>query len=200
LLQQLYQRYQEKVKSSPDEPVYHNALGNACLAIDPTDPEDRARRAYERAMGLDPTLSPPLNNLAIIHFRNNDLETAEKLFRAYIGLEPTDAVARINLAELLTREIEADPVNTNRLEVARSALEVARTMNEGSSRVQKLWGRWYEAQDREEEALAAYRRGLALDSDDRFLIQKVERLGWDVESSGGDGMAVRGSADAANKP
>ena len=64
-----------------------------------TRPE--ARRAYERALELDPKYVPALINLGNLHYAEGRSDEARACFERAIAQEPVNAKARFNLANVL---------------------------------------------------------------------------------------------------
>src|SRR5262245_11173226 len=60
-----------------------------------------ARRAYERALELDPAYVPAIINLGNLHYGQGHLNEARECFERAIALEPTNAKACFNLGNVL---------------------------------------------------------------------------------------------------
>lgn len=70
------------------------------LALRETDREEAARRAFERALAIDPVSVTVLDNLAQLHFENEAFESARTYWQQALAIDPEHALARYNLAFL----------------------------------------------------------------------------------------------------
>jgi tetratricopeptide (TPR) repeat protein len=146
-------------------------------------------RLYEQDVAAFPWLTRPLLNLGAARFERGDLAGAEAALRRLIELDPLDALAWSNLAQLAVargdpsaavqaaeRGLAADPdcapCAWNRAEallqagLAAEAAEAYRAVVAASPRVPDAWVGLAEAlrlAGRGEEALEAARRAVALD-------------------------------------
>ncbi len=66
----------------------------------PGDGPERARRAYQKALLLDPTLVPALVNLANIHYAHDELVEAHALYERALALDPDCFEAAFNLGNI----------------------------------------------------------------------------------------------------
>lgn len=193
LQQRLLERYSLLVEQDPDNAIFRNYLGNACLMLDPLDADGIAREHYEMALRLDPELAPPMANLGILYARAGKRDQAEACFRDYIKLHPDDAPARVNLGLLHLARVMADAGDTNAIASSETALKAAIGIDRGSASAYKHLGRLYLVTGRKEEGLDAYRRSLKLDKDQEDVRELLSsEFGNDIPfSTQGDGYETR---------
>lgn len=94
--------------AEPDEPTTaHDWFRRGCELEAERDsaPSDiaglaAARRAYETALGLDPTLSAAWTNLGGLHAELGDVDAAREHFEQALRCDPDQPEAQCNLAEL----------------------------------------------------------------------------------------------------
>jgi Flp pilus assembly protein TadD len=83
---------------TPNDPVAWGLLGQSLFE---QHKDAEAKTALTKALALDPDLAEPHNYLAGMLVRANDLDGAEKEFRAGLRIMPTNADWQANLAGLL---------------------------------------------------------------------------------------------------
>jgi tetratricopeptide (TPR) repeat protein len=195
-------RYERLVRQHPENAVLCNYLGNAYLMLDASDASGKAREQYEKSLRMDPKFAPPLNNLGIIEFRQNNLISAKKWFTQYLEAVPEDAAAWVNLGILNTKMFERDHGNSQAVHEAERDFQKAIQIQPGLASAHMRFGKLLEVTGRSSEALAAYQRSLMLDHNQPELRQRVEELRGDVGGSGTsssdlDGMQTRGIRNGA---
>ncbi|RME51154.1 MAG: tetratricopeptide repeat protein, partial [Deltaproteobacteria bacterium] len=89
--------YDELLRKLPDNPALHTLRGNLLLR---SHRLDEARRAYERALELDPTFAWALRGLGWTAFQAHDFKKAEEAFRKALEIK-NDPVAWNGLGEAL---------------------------------------------------------------------------------------------------
>jgi putative PEP-CTERM system TPR-repeat lipoprotein len=87
-------------KKQPNNPAAHNFRGAVLLAQNDVA---GARRSFQRALELNPTYFPAIDNLAKIDVAENKPEAAEKRFEALLAQQPTHLQALLALADLRAR-------------------------------------------------------------------------------------------------
>jgi len=94
---------EKAVKSSPNQPVFHNQLG---ITYRHAGQFTKAKDAYERAISLDPNYAAPHLNLGILsdlYLRDN--QRALEMYTRYLVLSPSgDATVNKWLAEIKNRK------------------------------------------------------------------------------------------------
>ena len=117
------------------------------LELEQASPEE-ARRAYEAALGLDPSLTEAHINLGVWHHQSGNLDEAERCYRQALQYNPRCIIAYFNLG--LTLESKGD-----RQGAIRAHEELLR--HEKSHReAHRCLGHLYEAEGRLREALRHY--------------------------------------------
>lgn len=103
---------------SPDDPAYHNLIGaayflKATRGQQGKDAEsenlrktnqDAARKAYVKALELDPDFFPAIQNMAQMDLNAGDAEGAERRFMAVLAKEPRHERAMMALGRLVERQ------------------------------------------------------------------------------------------------
>jgi len=173
---QLLERYRHLAHRNPTNAIFANFLGNAYLMIDPYDKERKAQNQYSRALSLDPSNSAPLNNLAIISYRNGDLDRAEVLFQEYTEQCPDDASGLLNLGILYVTKFTNDQTNVRARDRAEIILKNAIAQKPEMFLAHKTIARLHHAAGRKEEALRAYECSLILNRDQVDVWERVQRL------------------------
>lgn len=140
------------VHYSPSRPVMHNTLGRILLAL---GRNADARRAFERALALDPDAAYALNNLCYLSFLEGDIAGAMSHCRAALSSDPDFVAARNNLAlvyaasqreDLAMHEFSAtgDPAaasyNIGLVREAEGNFDTAAKAFDEASRMRPTWG------------------------------------------------------------
>jgi tetratricopeptide (TPR) repeat protein len=137
------------------DPRGWNALGNARR-------EDgdvaSARRAYERAIELDPNYSRPWTNLGGVQLEAGDTQGAEASFRRAVAAGPSNPIAHANLGNFLARTGEPNE--------ARAEYERAVELAPGQAFAWRGLGRVCQDLGDDQSAREAFDRALALDPGD----------------------------------
>ncbi len=173
-------RYLALVQRQPDNALFHNYLGNACLLLDPRGADGQAQAHYETALRLDPKLNLPLANLGILAYRSGQTNEAQALFQRYLAAYPDDAQGWVNLGLLCTAKADANPHDAQLVQDAEQAFRRALRAEPGLASAYKGWGRVCAASGRKPDALNAYQRSLALNYDQPDVRQQIELLAWDT--------------------
>jgi tetratricopeptide (TPR) repeat protein len=162
------------VLQDPRNAIFYNYLGNAYLLIDPKDQEGKGRESYETALRLDPQLTLPMANLGIVNFRAGKTDEAEELFKRYLGMQPEDAQAWVNLGLLYLSKIKGNGTNSVAVASAEKSLLRAIQIDPSSYSAYKALGRLRLATNRRKEALDAYQRSLALNGSQNDIRKILE--------------------------
>jgi Tfp pilus assembly protein PilF len=110
--------YETALRLSPQPEVLTNY--GLCLAAERRVPE--AKRAFERALELDPGYAMAHHNLGLLALHAGDIEGAHAHFMRAVSMNPHDAWWRQNLMRIYELEIR-DPAKT--LELCRAIVRVA---------------------------------------------------------------------------
>jgi len=198
---QMIDRYKSLVQKHPNNSRLHNYFGNALLLLDPKDKNGKAKQCYEKALNLEKEYSSPLNNLAIIAFRNGSWDLAENLFNRYLNSNQHDAECLSNLGILYTTIYAREKVRKNTGLKAEKVLSKSIALDPANYVPYKTLGYLLYLQGKKEESLAAYEKSLLLRRGQEDILSRVERLkeelGEPAESEFlWDEMATRGSFQA----
>jgi cellulose synthase operon protein C len=88
-------------KKQPESPAPHNLRGGVYLGMKDAA---SARRSFERAVNLNPTYFPAVDNLARLDIADKKPEAARQRFEAVLAKDPKQRDALLALAELRSRE------------------------------------------------------------------------------------------------
>jgi tetratricopeptide (TPR) repeat protein len=171
-----FDRYDALVKLQPNNPIFHNYLGNACEMLDHKDRDGKAREQYLRALDLDADFPPPLMNLGIVACTAGEWKAAESYFQRYLKLVPDDAEGWNNLGQLYTAEARTTPPDRGKAAQAEAALREAIRLRPSSARACELLGELFAVTDRKSEALEEYERSVMLDYDQPDVRDKIALL------------------------
>ena len=123
---------------------------------------------YEKAAVLDDSDVSIWEMLAPLHFHNNNLARAEECYRKAISLRPAEPTAFLGLCSLLT--------HTSRSE---EALKLLNVLPDDAKSHPDILFQFSLASSREglhEEALEYINKAIELDSNDNFILGKIEIL------------------------
>jgi tetratricopeptide (TPR) repeat protein len=133
---------------------------------------EKAIAAFQRALELNPLFAKAQNNLGLALAAQNKLDVAEQAYRRAIQLGEEGGKRSeqpyINLGELL--------IDHNRVPEALALLDTARQIDPKADRVEQLRGRALLAEDRPQEAEAAFRAAIALKPDSGALHYQLARV------------------------
>ena len=90
---------EELTRKFPQDKRFHHELGTAYFASGGRIPE--SQRELEKAIELDPTFSPPTNQLAYLYKELGQYEKALQTLERYVALAPGDANPYDSMGELL---------------------------------------------------------------------------------------------------
>lgn len=143
------------------------------MALEDLNELEGARAAFEQVLVLNPAQSEALSRLALLAMQRGDAAAARDLAQRALAIDANDATARIALAgaALEQKDITAAELAVTALVQDRSLGPVNRAF------AFSLAGDILDAQDRTEEAFAAYAASKAIQRD-AFLpsMQNVERV------------------------
>ena len=86
---------QNAVKAQPNNPMFHNSLGNLWLRLGNFE---QAEKSFSQALKLDDKHIPALNNLGNCYYQQNKFSDAQKTYAKVIQLAPNFADAHYNYA------------------------------------------------------------------------------------------------------
>lgn len=138
------------------------------MALEDLSELDAARAAFERVLALDAAHSEALSRLAVLAGQRGDVKSARDLATRALAVDPRDAAARIALASaaLQEKDMPTAEIQVSALVQDPSLGPVNRVIALG------LAGDILDAQDRTEEAFAAYAASKAVQRDN-FSAQMV---------------------------
>lgn len=152
---------QHAIEIDADQPGFHLNLGNAFRG---TGRLDEAIAAYRRALTLDATMAPAHNNLGNALRDRGDSSEATAAYQRALELDPRFFAAAANLAQVLVKQPELSraaalaAVDRALALADASGLRTADTANLHNAR-----GNLLQAEGRTEDAIACYRRAVAID-------------------------------------
>ena len=127
-----------------------------------------AVRCFDEVLAEDPVHVNALNNLGVISFNFNKLESAEKFFLKAVSLDRRDLTALTNLAQVY--------LGLARIDEAATILREAVSLAEADFSLWLSLGYCREQQGDMDGALAAYQRVMELGGGDNELTEKIASL------------------------
>lgn len=143
------------------QPGFHLNLGNALRAVGRLD---EAVAVYRRALALDERMAPAHNNLGNVLRDRGSLPEAAAAYQRALELDPGFFAAAANLAHVLAKQpglARADVLAAHDRGLALA--EAARLRSPDVANLHNARGNLLQADGRIEDAIASYRRAVAID-------------------------------------
>lgn len=165
--------YQKAVELNPENARMFCNLGQAYLR---SGEEEEAIRAYEKALSLDPKVSPlTWYNLAVLYAGKGLFSQACAAMQRYLSSQPDDMQAfNLSIKYLL---------EAGELEKAETALRERIAKHPQDAMLHYNLGVVYYRQGALEKARAAYEQALKLDPDNPTIIKSLESLTQDTPTT-----------------
>ncbi len=151
-LEEAIQLARQAAQQYPQSSTLQQMLGAALFR---SGQKDEARRAFERAITLDPKVPQNYYNLALVELSDKRYGEATTALRSFLKLEPDNALAHLLLGRALHNQNQTLPA----IAEFRRALELAPRLPLAHYHL----GFAYQSQGKLDEALAEYRKEIELD-------------------------------------
>ncbi len=142
--------FEEAIKANPNNSAAHAGIGEAYDAI---GSNDKALAAYEKAIGLDSTLTELYAPLGILYFQKGEIGKAEEYLIRIRAVRPDDPETEFFYGLILTKQ--------NRNDEAIGAFRRSIAGNPTAEAYLYL-GEAYDRTDRDKEAIAQYQEAVKL--------------------------------------
>ncbi len=150
----------------PDEPMFHNNLGN--VEVERGNAE-AAEAHYRRAVALDPSRLDAFSNLAVLFSHSDRHAEAEDLLQQVLKAAPRFEQARQNLANHYLR--------TGQLNAAAQACDEGLGFVPRNTVLRRVLGRAYTAMGQKKRAAEVYRAWLADEPDNAVAQHHLQACG-----------------------
>ncbi|MDZ4787051.1 MAG: tetratricopeptide repeat protein [bacterium] len=154
----------ETIKKSDKDPELYVRLGDTYFS---NQDIDKAAKAYEKALALDPSIPNVAMKLGTIYSMKNKLKDAEKMLTKAVEQAPLDPQALSNLASILLANNKAE----ESIRAAKKSLQQKVAAN-----TYLTLGQAYDSMKDGGNALISYQKAIALGEKNPKLLDRVNKL------------------------